>query len=78
MKETTLGISEFKARCLSLIEEVAATGSVIVVTKRGRPLARVEPVSPPKRALRGSWKRLVRIKGDIVRFDTSDLWESGR
>jgi antitoxin (DNA-binding transcriptional repressor) of toxin-antitoxin stability system len=49
-----------------------------VITKRGRPVAKVVPVSPPKRSLRGSWKGQVKIKGDIVHFDTSRDWESSR
>jgi prevent-host-death family protein len=39
--------TEFKARCLRLLDEVADTGETLVVTKRGRPVARVEPSSPP-------------------------------
>jgi prevent-host-death family protein len=45
--------SEFKARCLALIDEVAATGRPLTVTKRGRPLARLVPVEEPA-SLRGS------------------------
>jgi prevent-host-death family protein len=45
--------TEFKARCLRLLDEVADTGETLVVTKRGRPVARVEPASPPV-DLRGS------------------------
>jgi len=39
--------SEFKARCLALIDEVAATGQPLTVTKRGRPLARLVAVEGP-------------------------------
>jgi len=39
--------SEFKARCLALIDEVAATGRPLTVTKRGRPLARLVPLEEP-------------------------------
>lgn len=34
----------FKAKCLALLDEVAETGRSVVVTKRGRPVARVSPV----------------------------------
>ena len=53
----TVPASEFKAKCLSLLDEVAATGVILVVTKRGRPVARVEPIEemePP--GLEGSVK----------------------
>jgi prevent-host-death family protein len=45
--------TQFKARCLRLLDEVAQTGETLVITKHGRPVARVEP---PLRAddLRGS------------------------
>lgn len=50
--------TEFKARCLRLLDEVADTGETLVVTKRGRPVARVVP-STPRLDLRGSVKLLV-------------------
>ena len=45
--------SRFKAQCLALLDEVAETGESLVVTKRGRPVARVAPVQAPP-SLRGS------------------------
>jgi prevent-host-death family protein len=78
MKPMTLAASEFKAKCLRLLDRVEAEGETLVITKRGRPVAKVVPVSPPKRSLRGSWKGQVKIKGDIVHFDTRRDWESSR
>lgn len=52
MSEGTLSVSEFKAKCLRLLDEVAAEGGALIVTKRGRPIVRVTPVSPPLRSLR--------------------------
>jgi prevent-host-death family protein len=51
--EREITASQFKARCLRLLDEVAETGETLVVTKHGRPVARVEP---PLRSedLRGS------------------------
>lgn len=40
----TISASEFKAKCLSLLDEVAETGEAIVVTKRGEPVARLVPL----------------------------------
>ena len=76
MKQTVLAISEFKAKCLRLLGEIEEKGDTFVITRRGRPIAKVVPFAPPKRSLRGSWKGLVKIKGDIVQFDTSGDWES--
>jgi prevent-host-death family protein len=39
--------SQFKARCLRLLDEVAETGETLIVTKHGKPVARVEPPEPP-------------------------------
>lgn len=47
--------TQFKARCLRLLDEVAESGEALVVTKRGRPVVRVEP-SSPRLDLRGSVK----------------------
>jgi prevent-host-death family protein len=61
VKKATVPAGEFKARCLALLDRVAETGEEIVVTKRGKPVARVVPVEPP-RPLRGSIVR----EGDLV------------
>ncbi len=39
---------EFKTRCLALLDEVSQTGKTLVVTKRGKPVARVVPVEEPR------------------------------
>jgi prevent-host-death family protein len=53
MSTRTVSASLFKAQCLAMLDEVAATGEEITVTKRGRAVARVLAVSEPK-SLRGS------------------------
>jgi prevent-host-death family protein len=47
MSERRVPASRFKAQCLAMIDEVAATGEEIVLTKRGRPVARVVAATPP-------------------------------
>ena len=54
----SIAAARFKAQCLKLLDEVAETGKTIVVTKRGKPVARVEPVEKP-RSLKGSVTFLV-------------------
>jgi prevent-host-death family protein len=49
----TLTATRFKAQCLALLDEVAETGESLLITKRGLPVARVDPVAPPA-SLRGS------------------------
>jgi prevent-host-death family protein len=53
-----VSVSRFKAECLALLADVAATGKELVVTKRGKPLARVLPAEQPP-SLRGSVRFLV-------------------
>lgn len=53
--EKQITATQFKARCLRLLDEVAKTGEALVVTKHGRPVARVEPPLRPD-DLRGSVK----------------------
>ncbi|MBX3275394.1 MAG: type II toxin-antitoxin system Phd/YefM family antitoxin [Sandaracinaceae bacterium] len=43
-RERSIPAGEFKAKCLSLLDEVETRGHTIVVTKRGRPVARVVPL----------------------------------
>lgn len=65
---------EFKAKCLALLDEVAETGREVVVTKRGRAVARVSPVRPTKvRSLRGSVLR----EKDIVSPVAAE-WDAAR
>lgn len=47
MAERTISASLFKATCLGLLDEVASTGETIVVTKRGRAVAKLAPVDEP-------------------------------
>ncbi|MDQ3032741.1 MAG: type II toxin-antitoxin system Phd/YefM family antitoxin [Myxococcota bacterium] len=62
----TVAITEFKARCLSLLEDVARTGEPLVVTKRGKPLARVIPSGPDVKYPQDTLAGTVEIVGDVV------------
>ncbi len=69
-----IAAGRFKAECLALLDRVERTREVIVVTKRGRPVAKVVPVDvPSKKTLRGS---LV-FSGDIV-SPLDDAWDVER
>ena len=43
-KSTTMGAGEFKAKCLSVLDEVERGRRTVIVTKRGRPVAQVVPL----------------------------------
>jgi prevent-host-death family protein len=62
-----ISISEFKAKCLALLEEVNKTKQPLRITRRGKPVADVVPVSPSgKRRKLGFMAGTVKILGDIV------------
>jgi prevent-host-death family protein len=74
---STIQASEFKAKCLALMDQVARTGETIVVTKKGKPIAELRPHrKPPTKTLVGLHKGQVDIRGDIVSAVTSRLWEA--
>ncbi len=54
----TIPATRFKAECLQLLDDVAEGGETIIVTKRGRPVARLLPLAPPE-SLEGSVTFLV-------------------
>ncbi|MXY59878.1 MAG: type II toxin-antitoxin system Phd/YefM family antitoxin [Chloroflexi bacterium] len=70
--ETTLGgirtikASEFKAKCLKLMDEVAESGQEIVVTKNGRPVSRVVPYREKSTLTFGRNRGLFETHADIV------------
>jgi prevent-host-death family protein len=66
MKE--VAISEFKAKCLSLLDQVQKTKKPLRVTRFGKPIAEVVPPAqePNEAAWFGSMKGTIEILGDIV------------
>jgi antitoxin (DNA-binding transcriptional repressor) of toxin-antitoxin stability system len=69
----TMAAGKFKDRCLRTLDEVATTKSVVVITKRGRPVAKLVPCSPPspRRTLVGS---ILKEVGDP--FSTGERWDA--
>jgi prevent-host-death family protein len=63
---------EFKAKCLELMDAVAHTGATIVITKRGKPVARLVPVVDPSVSIFGFAKGAFEELGDIVAPATSE------
>jgi prevent-host-death family protein len=58
--------SEFKAKCLALMDEVARTGITVIVTKNGKPVADLVPHRPRKQSASGILKDALFITGDII------------
>jgi len=73
-----VAISEFKAKCLALLEQVRATKKPIRITRFGKPVAEVIPPTAveDRAAWIGSMKDTMKITGDIVSPATDeDEWE---
>lgn len=74
---TTIQASEFKARCLALMDQVARTGETILVTKNGRPVAELRPHRPPRiPSPLGLHKGQTVILGDIMEPLDAGAWNA--
>lgn len=62
----TIPAGEFKAKCLKLLDEVNESGDTLIITKRGKPVAKVQPVARKPRTLVGFAEGEVKILGDII------------
>jgi prevent-host-death family protein len=75
----TIAVSELKAHCLRLVDEVAQQRRELIVTKRGKPIARVVPLDEPPND-----EALMRLRGTVIGgdrvedFDTGVIWEASR
>lgn len=68
----SLNVSEFREQCLSLLDKLPAEG--VMITRRGKPIARVMPVRKNNADLIGSLAGKFEIRGDI--FSTGEEWDA--
>ena len=75
MKE--IAISEFKAKCLAILDQVQKTKHPVRITRRGKPVAEVVPPSPAQpKIVFGFMKGKMEIVGDILSpANDPDDWE---
>lgn len=66
LRQREMKASEFKAKCLQLMDEVAATGESVVITKNGKPVSRLVPYVEKPKSLFGMHRQAVEIRGDVV------------
>jgi prevent-host-death family protein len=74
-----IAISEFKATCIQVLEQVRRTGNDVLVTKRGQPIALISPAPAVDKLSNwiGSFKGRGQIIGDIVSPASSENeWET--
>jgi prevent-host-death family protein len=69
---TQISASQFKEQCLSLLDHLDSDG--LVITKHGKPVARVLPASSDCKDLIGSLKGKIKVKGDIL--STGIKWDA--
>lgn len=72
-----IAAAKFKSQCLSLMDEVESKRKEIVITKRGRPVAKLVPVDVGTNALFGGMRGTGRVTGDIV-SPTGARWNAQR
>lgn len=68
----TIGAAKFKELCLALLEKLGPEG--LVITKHGKPIARVIPITHDNGLLIGSLKGKLIVKGDIL--STGVKWDA--
>ena len=71
----TLKASEFKARCLKLMDEVQKTGDEIVITKHGKPVSKLVPYRHKANTLLGLHKNKITTLDEDI-FSTGESWEA--
>lgn len=76
MKHQVISATEFKAKCLALLDRIDQQGGTVTVTKRGRPVATVVRAKrKPFKSSEGILAGKGRIFGDMVNADFSDLYD---
>lgn len=76
VKTQLVTATEFKAKCLAMLDEMELRGETITITRWGKPVAVLGP--PEKDAWKSpkdSWAGKAEVTGDIVNSDTSELWD---
>lgn len=67
--------AEFKAKCLKLMDRVEQNRTEVVITKRGKPVAKLVPITDEAPALFGFMEGTATIKGDILE-PTGEIWNA--
>ena len=72
-----IAAAKFKSQCLALMDEVERKRKEVIITKRGRPVAKLVPVESETNKLFGGMRGTIRIKGNIVK-PTGERWNAER
>jgi len=66
MKTKTMAAGEFKAKCLRVMDQVNAKREIVVITKRGKPIAKLVPIEETTDPIFGFMNGKIKVNGDIV------------
>jgi prevent-host-death family protein len=73
----TIAAGEFKARCLTLMDDVRTNREPILITKRGKPVAKLVPAENEGREFLGRLQGIIRIMGDIESpIEPPEAWDA--
>ncbi len=61
MSKRTMSAAKFRAECLQVLDTVASSRTEVLVTKRGKPVARIVPVGEPAASRFGALRRVTTI-----------------
>lgn len=73
-KTKKIAAGEFKARCLAIMDEVQAKRETVIITKRGKPIAKLSPLEKETDDIFGFMKGQIEVLGDIVSPLPSEDW----
>ena len=75
----TMPAGQFKARCLKVMDDVQSTREPVVITKKGRPVAKLVPAEEPSDDFLGTLSSTMKIVGDITQpVEDPEVWEALR
>jgi prevent-host-death family protein len=75
MSMKKIAAAQFKAQCLTLMEDVHSTRQPLLITKRGKPMAKLVPADEPKDDFMGRLKGVFEVAGNLE-DDQPEPWES--
>ncbi len=79
MATLVINATEFKAKCLAILDDVEATGNTVTVTKRGRPVATIVPAEKKRfKSLKGCLEGIVVIPENLLEDNRSNMREAMR
>jgi prevent-host-death family protein len=72
-KTRVVSATEFKAKCLAILDEVNGEGGTVTITKRGRPVAVLGPAGKPNaKPLLGAWIGKIKLPKDWDKIEFTD------